>query len=33
MRRGDVVTVSPDRARGSEASKTRPAIVVSNDTR
>ncbi len=31
MRRGDVVTVSPDRARGSEASKTRPAVVVSND--
>jgi mRNA interferase MazF len=31
MRRGDVVAVSLDPARGSEASKTRPAIVVSND--
>jgi len=31
MRRGDVVAVSPDPARGSEASKIRPAIVVSND--
>jgi mRNA interferase MazF len=31
MRRGDIVAVSPDPARGSEASKIRPAIVVSND--
>lgn len=31
MRRGDIVTVSLDPARGSEAAKTRPAIVVSND--
>lgn len=31
MRRGDVVAVSLDPVRGSEASKTRPAIVVSND--
>ncbi len=31
MRRGDIVAVSLDPARGSEASKTRPAIVVSND--
>src|SRR5262249_44100665 len=31
MRRGDVVAVSLDPARVSEASKTRPAIVVSND--
>jgi mRNA interferase MazF len=31
MRRGDVVAVSPDPARGSEADKTRPAVVVSND--
>ena len=31
MRRGDIVTVSLDPGRGSEASKTRPAIVVSND--
>jgi mRNA interferase MazF len=31
MRRGDIVTVSLDPARGSEAGKTRPAIVVSND--
>ncbi len=29
MRRGDIVTVDP--ARGSEASKSRPAVVVSND--
>jgi mRNA interferase MazF len=31
MRRGDIVAVSLDPARGSEASKIRPAIVVSND--
>jgi mRNA interferase MazF len=31
MRRGDIVAVSLDPIRGSEASKTRPAIVVSND--
>jgi mRNA interferase MazF len=31
MRRGDIVAVSLDPARRSEASKTRPAIVVSND--
>jgi mRNA interferase MazF len=31
MRRGDIVVVSLDPARGSEAGKTRPAIVVSND--
>jgi len=31
MRRGDIVRVSLDPARGSEAGKTRPAVVVSND--
>ena len=31
MRRGEIVTVSFDPARGAEASKTRPAVVVSND--
>jgi mRNA interferase MazF len=31
VRRGDIVAVSLDPARGSEASKTRPAVVVSND--
>jgi mRNA interferase MazF len=31
MRRGEIVTVSLDPARGSEVSKTRPAVVVSND--
>ena len=31
MRRGDIVAVSLDPVRGSEASKTRPAVVVSND--
>lgn len=31
MRRGDIVTVGLDPARGSEASKIRPAVVVSND--
>lgn len=31
MRRGDIVAVTLDPARGSEASNTRPAVVVSND--
>lgn len=31
MRRGEIVIVRLDPARGSEASKTRPAVVVSND--
>ncbi len=31
MRRGEIVTVNLDPARGSQASKTRPAVVVSND--
>ena len=31
MRRGEIVPVSLDPARGSEASKTCPAVVVSND--
>ena len=31
MRRGEIVTVSLDPARGPEAAKTRPAVVVSND--
>jgi len=31
VRRGEIVTVSLDPARGSGASKTRPAVVVSND--
>lgn len=31
MRRGDIVTVNLDPALGSEASKSRPAVVVSND--
>jgi len=31
MRRGDVVWVDFDPARGSEADKRRPAIIVSND--
>lgn len=31
MRRGEIVTVNLDPARGSEASKIRPAVVVSND--
>ncbi len=31
MRRGEIVTVSFHPARGSEASKTRPAVIVSND--
>ena len=32
MRRGEIVTVELDPASGSEASKTRPAVVVSNDS-
>jgi mRNA interferase MazF len=31
VRRGEIVAVSLDPARGSEASKTRPAVLVSND--
>jgi mRNA interferase MazF len=31
MRRGDIVAVSLDPVRGSEVSKTRLAVVVSND--
>ena len=31
MRRGDIVRVSLDLVRGSEASTTRPAVIVSND--
>ena len=31
MRRGEIVSVSFDPTRGSEAAKTRPAVVVSND--
>jgi mRNA interferase MazF len=31
MRRGDIVAINLDPARGSEASKIRPAVVVSND--
>jgi mRNA interferase MazF len=31
MRRGEIITVNPDPAHGSETSKTRPAVVVSND--
>lgn len=31
MRRGDIVAVNLDPIRGSEAGKTRPAVVVSND--
>ena len=32
MRRGEIITVDLDPARGSEPSKTRPAVIVSNDT-
>jgi mRNA interferase MazF len=32
MHRGDIVMVSLDPAVGSEAARTRPAVVVSNDT-
>jgi mRNA interferase MazF len=31
MRRGDIVTVNLEPARGSEADKSRPVVVVSND--
>ncbi|WP_300606987.1 type II toxin-antitoxin system PemK/MazF family toxin [Trebonia sp.] len=31
MRRGEVVTVNLDPALGQEATKTRPAVIVSND--
>lgn len=31
MRRGEIVTVSLGPASGAEASKTRPAVIVSND--
>ena len=31
MRRGDICTVNLDPARGSEANKQRPAVIVSND--
>jgi mRNA interferase MazF len=31
MRRGEIVSVTLDPVRGSEASKTRAAVVVSND--
>ena len=31
MRRGEIVTVSLDPARGSEPGTTRPAVIVSND--
>jgi len=31
MRRGEIVSVALDPPRGSEAAKTRPAVVVSND--
>jgi mRNA interferase MazF len=32
VRRGEIVTVDLDPVRGSESSKTRPAVIVSNDT-
>jgi mRNA interferase MazF len=31
VRRGEIVTLDLGPARGSEASKTRPAVIVSND--
>jgi mRNA interferase MazF len=31
VRRGEIVTVGLDPVRGAEASKTRPAVIVSND--
>jgi mRNA interferase MazF len=31
MRRGEIVTVTLDPGRRAEASKTRPAVIVSND--
>lgn len=32
MRRGEIVTVALDPVRGAEAGKTRPAVIVSNDS-
>jgi len=32
MRRGDIYSVELDPARGSEADKRRPAVIVSNDS-
>jgi mRNA interferase MazF len=32
VRRGEIVTVAFDPARGAESRKTRPAVVVSNDS-
>jgi mRNA interferase MazF len=32
VRRGEIVSVSFEPAQGSEANKTRPAVVVSNDS-
>jgi mRNA interferase MazF len=32
VRRGEIVTVDLAPVRGSESSKTRPAVIVSNDT-
>lgn len=31
MRRGEIVSIDFDPAQGSEANKTRPAVIVSND--
>lgn len=31
MRRGDICVIDLDPARGTEASKSRPAVIVSND--
>jgi len=31
MRRGEIVSINFDPARGSEANKIRPAVIVSND--
>ena len=31
MRRGDIVAVTLDPVRGSEAGRTRPAVIISND--
>jgi mRNA interferase MazF len=31
MRRGEIVSVNLDPARGAESNKTRPAVIVSND--
>jgi mRNA interferase MazF len=32
VRRGEIVTVDLDPARGSGSGQTRPAVIVSNDT-